>query len=119
MRLWHEPRGRNYHAEAPGLVRSVLAPGVDDVRGYARYALHVLVGLGRQSEHKIELDRVVAALESRAARRYEVFLSQILVYDVAEPLASGLRRKGKAGLAAPRYPFHKLHGKVVRSQRRQ
>jgi hypothetical protein len=59
----------------------------------------VLIGLGRKPEHEIQFDAVPAIAEGRLGRTEEILLVDTLVDDVAQALATGLRRKGKAGLA--------------------
>ena len=117
--LGHEPRGRHRDANAAALVDRALAPCVHDVRGDVRNAEHVLVRLGRKAEHKVELDRAVAARKRAAAGFEQVLFGQILVDGVAQALRAGLWREGKARLPALLQPLHQRHGEVVGAQRRQ
>ena len=82
-------------------------------------AEHVLVRLGRKSQHEVELDRAVAAGKGAAARGQQVLLGEILVDGVAQALRAGLGREGQAALAHLLQAAHDVHGKVVRAQRRQ
>ena len=119
VRLGHEPRGRDRDAHAAVLVARALAPGVHDVGRDLGNAEHILVRLGRKSQHEVELDRAVAAGKGAAAGGQQVLLGEILVDGVAQALRAGLGRKGQAGLSSLLQSLHERHGEVVGAQARQ
>ena len=64
--------------------------GLDD-------AAHVVVLLGGQADHEVQLDPVPPALEDLAGRLLDVGLGDVLVHHVAHALSAGLGREGQPG----------------------
>ncbi len=73
-----------------GRVRSLVdddaTPGLDD-------PAHVLVLLGRQADHEVELHAVPAAREDALGRGHELLFGDVLVHHVAHALRAGLGRE--------------------------
>ena len=90
-----------------------------DAGGHVGDPQHILVRLGGQSQHEVELHRAVTAGEGGAAALEQVLQRDILIDDVPQPLRTRLRREGQAGLAALGQTLHQVHGKVIRPQGRQ
>ena len=61
---------------------------------------HVLVGLGRQADHEVELHLAPAVGVRRGDGPDQVLLGDHLVDHLAHPLAAALGREGQAGAAA-------------------
>ena len=60
----------------------------------------VLVGLGRQADHEIQLQVLEAGREDHLRRRQDLVVGDRLVDDAAQPIRAGLRRDGDRPLAA-------------------
>ena len=97
-------------------VGGVLPPGEIDLAGQIRDAQHILVSLGGQAQHEVELHAAPPAGESGAAGLEQVLLPQVLVDGVPQPLGPRLRREGEASLPHPLEPLHQIHGEGVRPQ---
>ena len=76
-----------------------LAPGADDVVRHLGDLEHVLVGLGREAAHEIQLDLTPALPVSRRDGADQVVLADHLVDHPAEPFAAALGREGQTGAA--------------------
>jgi hypothetical protein len=91
VRLGHEPADRD---GAPDVLAAAdLAAGLDDLLGELGDLQHVLVGLGRQPAHEVELDLPPAGPVRRRDGVDEVLLGDHLVDDLAQPLAAALGRE--------------------------
>ena len=110
----HEPGGGHGDPHAPGLVGGALPPGEVHLPGQIGNAQHVLVGLGGQAQHKIELYAVPPAGEGGAHRLEQVLLPQVLVDGVPQALSPRLWGKGQAALPDPLEPLHQVHGEGIR-----
>ena len=119
VRLWNEAGGGNCYAHSPVFILCVQPPCVQHLICKLSYAKDILIGLGRQAKHEVELNRIPAALERKAACVQQIFLGDVFVYSVAQALASGLGRKRQSAFARFLYAVHNVHGEVVSSQRRQ
>ena len=97
----------------------VQAPAVQHLIRHLRDAEDVLVRLGREAEHVIELDAVPAARKGDGAGVQQVLLGNVLVDAVAQALAPALYGEGQAALAYLLQALHDLHGEVVCPQRGQ
>ena len=117
--LRDEERCGQVDGEAPLLVAGVLLPGLDDLPDQLRDAQHVLVGLRGQAQHEIELHIVPAAGEGRGAGGQNLFLGDVFIDGVPEPLGSGLRREGQAAFPHPLDLQHQVPGEVIRPEGRQ
>ena len=119
-RLRHEEGGRDgdlAFAVAFGLGDLVVI--VADCLGQMGDALHVVLRLGRQSQHKVELDLVPAAVESRRGPLHDILFRDALVDDIAEPLRAGLRREGQGALLDILHLLHHIEGEIVDAEGRQ
>ena len=83
---------------------------------HLRDAEDVLVRLGGQTQHIIELDRVPAAGEGDLAGVEQILLGDVFVDRVAQALAAALDGEGQAALAHLLQPLHDVHREVVRPQ---
>lgn len=92
---------------------------VDHLLREADDARHVLVRLGGEPHHEVELHIAVAPLEGGAAGAQHLLLGDVLVDDVPQPLGPGLGREGEGGFAHRRDPLDQLPGEVVHPERRQ
>ena len=79
------------------LLPAGLAAGLDDLDGEVGDLQHVLVGLGGQTAHEVELHLAPAVGVRRRDRADEVLLGHRLVDDPADPLAAALGGEGQAG----------------------
>ena len=87
--------------------------------GHGGNAHDVLIRLGGETQHVIELHGVPSALKGDAAGVEQVLLGDIFVNSVPKALAAALHSEGKAAFANPLQLFHQLHGEVICSQRRE
>ena len=119
-RLRNKGRCR-YRAPEP-LSAHILGHGVEgaaDLSGKLRDTEDILIGLGRKSDHEIELNAVPAGTEGIVHSSEQVILVDAFIYDVAQPLRSRFGCKGETGLA---YLLHLLKivlYKGINAQRRQ
>ena len=97
VRLGHEAADR--HRAADVVAAADLAPGLDDLLGELGDLHDVLVGLGRQPAHEVELDLPPAGAIGRGDGVDQVLLGHHLVDDLADPLGPALGREGEAGAA--------------------
>ena len=94
---------------------------VADVAGLPAHvgdAEDVLVLLGRQPDHEIELGPVPAPREDPPAGLVDVLLADVLVDDVAHPLRAGLGGEGEAGRLHLRDVVEDLLGEPVGAEAR-
>ena len=103
--------------EAPLLIGGVLPPGQDDLVYQLGNAQHVLIGLRRQTQHKIELHAAPPPGEGLGAGGEDLFFCQVLVDHVPQPLGPRFRGKGQAALSDGLELFHQLPGEVVCPER--
>jgi hypothetical protein len=80
---------------------------------------HVLVGLGRQADHEIELHRVPTAAVDLLGHGHQVVVGDPLVDDRAHPVRGRLRREGEARLPDGAHHVGEVHRKRVGPQTRQ
>ena len=92
---------------------------LDHLFGQVCDAQHVLVGLGGQTQHEVELYAGPATGKGGAAGLHQVLLGDVLVDGVPKPLGPCLGSKGQPAFAHRLHPLHQAHGKVVRPQRGQ
>ena len=76
------------------------AAGRDDPLGQVGDLQHVLVGLGRQAAHEVELHLAPAGRVRGGDRADEVVLGDHLVDDLADPLGAALGGERQPGAAA-------------------
>ena len=67
LRLGHKARSRCCDTHAARTVRRVLTPAIGDLFANVGNAVQILVCLGRQTHHEIELDVIPAALKGNLA----------------------------------------------------
>ena len=72
---------------------------IDHLLAELRDAGDVLVGLGRQADHEIQLHLGPAVVEGDRNGPLELVLQHVLVDDIAQALRAGFRRKGEAALS--------------------
>lgn len=92
---------------------------VDDLLSQFCNTDDILVSLGRQSHHKIELDLFPALAERGATGTHEVLLRNALIDNIAQPLRTSLRRKRQARLADLLHLMRQINRETVDTQRRQ
>jgi hypothetical protein len=98
VRLGHEAADRD---GAPDVRRPAdLAPGLDDPLGELGDLQDVLVGLGRQPAHEVELHLPPAGGVRGGHRADEVLLGDHLVDDLADALGAALGGEGQPGASA-------------------
>ena len=115
--LRHKKCRGDVNTDAALFVGGVRLPGLQNLEYQIRDAENVLVGLGGQAKHKVELDAVPAAGKGDLAGFQNVLLGHILIDRVAQALRAGLRREGQAGLSHRGELQHQIAGKVVRPKR--
>ena len=79
---------------------------------------HVVVFLGRQADHEVELHRRPAAREDALGRLDELLLGDVLVDDVAHALRARLGREREPGRAHARDVVEQFSVEAVGAQRR-
>ena len=67
LRLGHEARCRSRDSHAARTIGRVLTPAIGDLFANVGNAVQILVCLGRQTHHEIELDIIPAALKGNLA----------------------------------------------------
>lgn len=82
-------------------------------------AVQILIGFGRQTHHKVQLDVVPAALKGDLAGVEYIFLADVLVDNITQALRTGLTCERQAAFAGFLYALHQFGGKAVRTKRRQ
>ena len=93
VRLGHERADRH---RAPDVAMSGdLAPSVDDLLGQVGNREHVLVGLGGQPAHEVELHLPPAVAVRRRDRAQQVVLADHLVDDPSHPLGAAFGGEGQ------------------------
>ena len=97
-RLRHERRGGEGHL---GPRPAQLPPEARHAAREIDQRVHVLVGLGREPDHEVELDEVPAGLEGEARGAEDLLLVEVLVDHVPQPLRAGFGGHREAGLAHP------------------
>ena len=85
-----------------------------DLAGQVGDAQHILIRLGGQAQHKVQLDPAPAAGKSCSDGLHQVLLPQVLIDGVPQALGARLRGEGQAALAHPLQPLHQPHGEGVR-----
>ncbi len=115
MRLGHVRRHRHGHL---GPLGHVLAPDAQHALAGLDDADDVLVLLGGQADHEVELHAVPAAPEHPLGALGHVRLGDVLVDHVAHALGPGLGREGEAGDAHLRHLVEELLAQAVGAQRR-
>ena len=75
--------------------------------------------LGRQPDHRVDLDQVPAAREREVRRLDHVGVRERLVDDAAQPVGAGLRREREPRLAHFGDRVGEAHGEGLGAQRRQ
>lgn len=64
-----------------------------------RDVVHILVSLGGQAQHEVQLDRRPASFKCFPDGAQKVFFGDALVDNIAQALGTGLRRKRQRGFA--------------------
>ena len=77
-----------------------LATGLDDVHGHVLDPQDVLVGLGGQPTHEVQLHLTPSVAEGRGHGVDEVLLGDLLVDDPAHPFRAALGSEGEPGSAS-------------------
>ena len=95
VRLGHEPADRDGAADVAAAAD--LAARLDDALGHLGDLEHVLVGLGGQPAHEVELDLSPARPVRGGDGADEVVLGHHLVDDLADALGAALGREGETG----------------------
>ena len=114
--LGHEHRAGHAHAHAAALLgRHGGLGAVVGALGQTRDALDVVVGLGGQPHHEIQLAAAPAGGESGIDGGEQVVLGDVLVDDVAQPLGAGLRRERETALLLAGHELGHLHPEGVQA----
>ena len=98
-RLWNKAGAGDGHADRTSLWTGRNAViQVDHLLCKVCDSFNVLHRFGRQTHHKVELDRGVAALKRGAAGGQHLLLGDVFVDDIAQALGSCLGCKGQTAL---------------------
>ena len=119
LRLGHKARSRRCDTHAARTVGRVLTPAIGDLFANVGNTVQILVCLGRQTHHEIELDVIPAALKGNLAGMEHVLLANVLVDNITQALRTGLTCERQAAFAGFLYALHQFGGKAVRTKRRQ
>ena len=92
---------------------------VDDALRELCDPFEIFVGLGRQTEHEIQLDLALPRLKSGSARLEKVFLGDVLVDSVAESLRTGFRSEREPGVPDGRDLLEQFLCEAVKAHRRK
>ena len=117
VRLGHE--ARDGHRDLDAALPLDFLVAVDNFLREFCDADDVLVRLGRQPHHEVELDRLPALLERRAHRVQQVVFRHVLVDDVAQTLRARFGRKRQAALSHLLQSLGDVDGETVDAQGRQ
>src|SRR6476469_8341545 len=98
VRLGHEAADRDRAADV--LAATGLPARADDLLRHRRDLQHVVVGLGRQAAHEVQLHLAPAVGVRGAHRPDQVLFGHRLVDHAADALAAALRGEGQAGTPA-------------------
>ena len=109
---------RHAHGHPRSLVPSNTVGDVERTRPRVDDFAYVLVLLGRQSDHEIELHSAPATREDAFRRLHELRLGDIFVHDVTHALASRLRRKGEPPRTLLLHVVEDVFAESVGAQRR-
>ena len=82
-------------------------------------ALHILLLLCGQAQHKVQLYSIPASLKGLHGPLEDHFLCQSFVDHIPEPLGAGFRREGQAALFYILHLAHDIQGEGVNAQGRQ
>ena len=99
--------------------RVQLLPAPQRLPAQLHDGAHVLVALGGQADHEVELHQVPAGFEDGVDRVEQVLLGVALVDHAPHPLGSGLRRDGEAALAHALDLLGEVRAHRLGAQRRQ
>ena len=100
-------------------LRNLIVEEIGDLFAEIRYTLSVLLGLRRESEHKVELHLGPAAVESGGNTPHDVLFRNALIDDIAKTLGPGFGRKGERTLFDILNALHDIERKSVDAQGRK
>ena len=112
-------KARNAHRYLHGacfVTVGVLVVSIHHVLGKGSNALNILKRLGGQTVHKIELYRVFACIKRHVDRAHNIFLTHILVDNVAQSLRARLGGKGKRRRAHRLDAAHQILVKAINTE---
>ena len=116
LRLRDKQRTGHRHANGTALLgRGRLLRTVVGALHQARDALDIVVGFGGKADHEIELATAPAGGEGRVHGPEQVFLSHLLIDDVAQALRAGFRGERQTALLAPGHQAGHVHAEAVQT----
>ena len=120
LRLGNEQRDRRAHPHVTAMLgrHGSLRPIVGALHK-ARDALDVVVGLGGQTDHEVELAAAPSRLKRSVDGPEQVVLRHVLVDHVAQALRTRLGREGEATLLLPRDELGHVDAERVEALGRQ
>ena len=77
----------------------------------SRNTVQILVCLGRQAHHEIQLDVIPAALKGNLAGMQHVLLADVLVDNITQALRTGLTCERQAAFAGFLHALHQFGAK--------
>ena len=105
-RLRHERPDRDIH-----FLAAVLATLREDSLDEQDQLVQIFFRLGREPDHRVDLDEVPTAREGDVGRLDHVRVRERLVDDAAEPVRAGLRSERETGLSHLRDGVREAHRK--------
>ena len=101
------------------LALGILIILVHHTGGKGGNALDILIGLGRQAVHKIQLYVGLAPLKGHVHRAHEILLAHVFVDDVAQSLGTCLGGEGERRGTHRGNAVHQLLVEAIHAERRQ
>ena len=117
--MGNEAGGGNRDFHAAVLVLCVLPPAVQNTPRHVRDADNVLIRLGGQAQHIVELDRVPSTGKGNGAGVQQILFRDVFVDRVAQTLTSALYSEGQAAFSHLLHLIHEVKRKIVDTKRRK
>ena len=119
-RLWHKDRSTCYNINLAFslFLRNRIIFSGNLVRQNGNF-LNIIIGLSRQSQHKIKLHTGPASPEGIHGAVQNIFLGQSLINDISHSLGSCLWSKGQTALSHILHLRHNIQRKCINTQRRK
>ena len=117
MGLGNKVCSRQSNGQAALFIDACLPPKLDNLIGKLRDPQNILVRFRRQAQHKVQFYVAPAPGKGRGTGGKDLFLPQIFIDHVTQPLGSCLRRKGKAAFPHRLNPLHQFPGEIICPER--